>query len=187
MCETLIVPKSLGIEAYEHAKNRLGFEYDRFHLVTEQRLSMITIGTIGQLVFKNYLELNNISFDFQLQYGKYDDYDFKIKNKIVEVKSSGYKNPDEWLKLNGIYNASQLEQAIAKQYFCSVQIFLNGYDKVNKLFAIEKCDTAIIAGWLEIEEIAKTEAKYLPHGRAHLIPLTQLKDIKSLLRLDTIS
>jgi hypothetical protein len=181
--EKLIVEKLLGIEAYEHAKNRLGFEYDRFHLATEQRLSMITVGTVGQLVFKKYLEANNIEFDFQLQYGKYDDYDFKINNRIVEVKSSGYKKPDEWRKLNGIYNASQLEQAIAKKYFCSVQIFLNGYDKVNKLFNIAKCDTAIIAGWIEIEAIAKINPKYLPHGRAHLIPLTELKPIKALLRL----
>lgn len=187
MYEKLIVDPNLGKEAFKHAKKRLGFEYDRFHLATEQRISMITIGTIGQLVFKKYLESKKIPFEFQLQYGKYDDYDFKIKNEIVEVKSSGYKNPDEWMKLNGIYNASQLEQAIAKKYYCSVQIFLNGYDKVNKLFNIATCDTAIIAGWLEIEEIAKTEAKYLPHGKAHLIPLAQLKDIKTLIDLDSIS
>ena len=187
MYEKQIVENSLGIEAYEHAKKRLGFEYDRFHLGTEQRLSMITIGTIGQLVFKKFLETNNVPFEFQLQYGKYDDYDFKIENEIVEVKSSGYKNSDEWMKLNGIYNASQLEQAIAKKYYCSVQIFLNGYDKVNKLFNIKKCDTAIIAGLLEIAEIAKTPAKYLPHGKAHLIPLTQLKDIKTLIEKESIS
>lgn len=187
MFETINVDANLGEEAYEHAKNRLGFEYDRFHLATEQRLSMIAIGTIGQLVFRNFLEINKIKFEFQLQYGKYDDYDFKIADRIIEVKSSGYKNPDEWMKLNGIYNASQLEQAIAKNYYCSVQIFLNGYDKVNKLFNIAKCDTAIIAGWLEISEIAKTDAKYLPHGRAHLIPLSKLKDIKTLIRIKSTS
>jgi hypothetical protein len=181
MYEQLAVDASLGQEAYEHAKKRLGFEYDRFHLATEQRVSMITIGTIGQLVFKKYLESNNVDFQFQLQYGKYDDYDFTIQNRIVEVKSSGYNNPDEWMKLNGIYNASQLEQALAKEYYCSVQIFLNGYNKVNKLFDIAKCDTAIIAGWLEIVEIAKTDAKNLPYGKAHLIPLSHLKDIKTLI------
>ena len=98
MYEKLFVEANLGIEAYEHAKNRLGFEYDRFHLATEQRISMITIGTLGQLVFKKYLESKNVPFEFQLQYGKYDDYDFKIKNEIVEVKSSGFRNPDEWSK-----------------------------------------------------------------------------------------
>jgi hypothetical protein len=181
MHQKLIVGKDIGEQAYEHSKNRLGFEYDRFHLGTEQRLSMIVLGTIGQLVFKEFLETNKVPFQFQLQYGKFDDYDFKIRNEIVEVKSSGYKKPDEWMKLNGIYNASQLEQAIAKKFYCSVQVFLNGYDKVNKLFNIAKCDTAIIAGWLEINEIAKTDTKYLPHGKAHLIPLNQLKDIKLLI------
>jgi hypothetical protein len=180
--EKIIVDSSLGQEAYDHAKHRLGFEYDRFHLGTEQRVSMITIGTIGQLIFKKYLKSHEISFDFQLQYGKYDDFDFKIANRIVEVKTSGYKNPNEWEKLNGIYNASQLEQAILKQYFCSVQIFINGYDKVNKLFNIQACDTAIIAGWIEIEAIAKTKAKNLPHGKAHLIPLQDLKPISLLIR-----
>ena len=92
MYEQLAVDASLGQEAYEHAKKRLGFEYDRFHLATEQRVSMITIGTIGQLVFKKYLESNDVDFHFQLQYGKYDDYDFTIQNRIVEVKSSGYNN-----------------------------------------------------------------------------------------------
>ncbi len=183
MSETILVDSNLGEIALEHAKNRLGFEYDRFKLATEQRLSMITIGTMGQLIFKNYLESNGIEFDFQLQYGKYDDYDFKIGDRIIEIKSSGYRDADEWLKLNGIYNASQLEQAILKKYFCSVQIFLSGYDKVNKLFNVKKCDRAIIAGWIEIDEIAKIPAKYLPFGKAHLIPLEKLKPIKSLLKL----
>lgn len=177
------VSTELTKEAYSHAKSRLKFEYDRFNLRTEQRISMITIGTVGQLVFKEFLEKMSVPHEFQLQFGNYDDYDFKIKNRIVEVKSSGFRNPDEWKKLNGIYNASQMEHALAKEFFCSVQIFLNGYDKVNKLFNIEKCDTAIIAGWLEISQIAEIEARYLPHGKAHLIPLNNLKPIDELLKL----
>jgi hypothetical protein len=182
MYEQRIVEQSIGLEAYEHAKKRLGFEYDRFHLATEQRLSMITIGTIGQLIFKQFLESNKIKFDFQLQYGKYDDFDFRINEKIIEVKSSGYKCSDDWKKLNGIYNSSQLENALTKNFYCSVQVFLNGYDKVNKLFNFKKCDTAIIAGWLEIEEIAKIEPRYLPLGKAHLIPLSNLKPLDLLIR-----
>ena len=177
------VSQELTKQAYSHAKSRLKFEYDRFNLKTEQRISMITIGTVGQLIFKQYLEKLNVPHEFQLQFGNYDDYDFKIKNRIVEVKSSGFRNHDDWKKLNGIYNASQLEHAIAKEFFCSVQIFLNGYDKVNKLFNIEKCDTAIIAGWLEISQIAEIEARYLPHGKAHLIPLSNLKQMEELLKL----
>lgn len=182
----LVVPKEIGTEAYDHAKNRIGYEYNRFNLVTEQRISMITMGTVGQLMFKSYLESKKIPFSFQLQFGKYDDYDFTINDRIVEVKSSGYKKLDDWRKLNGIYNASQLELALNKKYFCSVQMFLNGYDKVNKLFNINKCDTAIIAGWLEISAIANTDVKYLPHGKAHLIPLNNLKSIEILLGNDKL-
>lgn len=181
MATEISVDPSITVGAYEHAKKRLGFEYDRFHLTTEQRLGMITIGTIGQMVFKEFLESKKITFQFQLQYGQYDDFDFLIENRIIEVKSSGFKSSGEWTKLNGIYNHSQLEQAIRKNYFSSVQIFLNGYDKVNKLFNYKKCDTAIIAGWLEISEIARYETKYLPFGKAHLIPLDHLRPIETLL------
>jgi hypothetical protein len=182
------VPTVLGVnkrfreEAKEHAKNRLGFEYDRFHLKTEQRLSMIALGTIGQIMFREYLNSKSIKFEFQLQFGKYDDYDFVIDEKIVEVKTSGFNKENEWKSLNGIYNASQLENALARNYFCSVQIFVNGYDKVNKLFNLQRCDTAIIAGWLEIKKISEFPTKYLPFGKARLFPLDNLKDISELIR-----
>lgn len=180
MHEQLPVDATLGQEAYEHAKQRLQYEYDRFHLATEQRIAMIAMGTLGQLVFKKFLESQNVPFRFQLQYGQYDDYDFQIDNKIVEVKSSGYNKTNEWTTLNAIYNASQLEQAIAKQYDCSVQLFLNGYNKTTKVFDVTQCDTAIIAGWLEIDQIAKAPARLLPYGRAHLIPLNRLHAIRTL-------
>lgn len=183
MSELLTVSKETGLEAYNYAKKRLDFEYDRFHLPTsKQRLSMITMGTIGQLVFKKYLDDQNIQFDFQLQYGQYDDYDFILNEKIVEIKSSGYKNQNEWRNLNLIYNASQLEHAINKKYFCSVQMFLNGYDKVTPTFEYQKCDTAIISGWLEIDVIAKSRPTKLRFGEAYLIPLNELKAIDLLIK-----
>ena len=174
------IPKETIDFALHHSINRLDYEYDRFHLKRNQRLAMITIGTIGQLVFKNYLEKNEIQFDFQLQYGKYDDYDFTINKKIVEVKTSGYMNENEWRKLNGIYNSSQLEHALIKKYFCFVQLFINGYDKKNKLFIADKCDTAIIVGWKEISKISDYPAKSLPFGKAHLIPINSLNSMKFL-------
>jgi len=167
--------------AVEHSKNRIRYEYDRFNLNTEQRLSMITLGTLGQLVLQNYLECKEVDFDFQLQFGKYDDFDFSINNQIIEVKCSGYKKIDEWKSLHGIYNASQLENALLKNFYCSVQIFVNGYDKVNKLLNVKNCTTAIIAGWIKINEIKNFPKKFLPFGPAYLIPLDQLKDVDLLL------
>jgi len=183
MAIKLPIPPAIPLEARSHAEKRLGFEFDRFHLGNEQRTSMIAIGTVGQLVFKDYLYSKNINFDFQYQFGKYDDFDFKSREKIIEVKTSGFKNDSDWQNLNGIYNSSQLEKALTKKFYCSVQIFINGYDKVNKLFNINKCDTAIIAGWCEIEEILQYPSKYLPLGKAHLIPLSQLRPIDSLIAL----
>lgn len=176
----LTVSKDLVEEAVLHAKNRIQYEFDRFHLKTEQRLSMITIGTVGQLIFKKYLESKSIDFKFQLQYGKYDDYDFEISKKIIEVKTSGYKLPNEWKKLNGIYNASQMENALLKNYYASVQIFINGYDKVNKLFNANNCNQGVICGWLSINEINKYPTKYLPFGKAHLFPVDNMNSIESL-------
>lgn len=170
----------MRLEARSHAEKRIEYEYDRFHLATEQRISMITIGTLGQLVFKRYLEQMDIPFSFQYQYGIYDDFDFQIDQKIVEIKTSGYRKDSEWNRLNLIYNASQLEAALNKNFYCSVQIFVNNYDKVNKLFNYKKCDTAIIAGWASIKAIAEYPPKYLPLGRAHLVPLQDLTPLSKL-------
>ena len=66
-------------------------------ITNNHKPNITTPDGVSDAVFKDYLEKSNIKFDFQLQYGKYDDYDFKIADKIVEVKSSGYKNSDDWL------------------------------------------------------------------------------------------
>ena len=86
MSEKLIVDANLGKEAYEHAKNRLGFEYDRFHLATEQRLSMITIGTIGQLVFKKYLESKKYHLNFNYNMTNTTITILKSKMKLSKLK-----------------------------------------------------------------------------------------------------
>ena len=72
------VSNTIMSEAIAHSKERLKFEYDRFKLPTAQRKSMILIGTIGQLIFKEYLEMKNITYKFEYQAGKYDDMDFSI-------------------------------------------------------------------------------------------------------------
>ena len=39
---------------------------------------MILIGTIGQLVFKKFLDQESITYDFEFQAGKFDEFDFKV-------------------------------------------------------------------------------------------------------------
>ena len=144
---------------------------------------MITMGTVGQLIFRKYLTQNKVDFDFQLQAGEFDDFDFVIKNKIVEIKTSGFAKPNDWQSLNGIYNLSQLKAAKKKNYYCSVQLFVNGYDKMTKMFNVNACDTCIIAGWSLIEQIPSFPLVDLPYGKAHLIPLNELRDITDLISL----
>lgn len=172
----------MRISAKVHAASRMQYEFDRFGLDDNQRLSMIALGTIGQIAFKSFLEQSDVPHEFQLQAGKYDDYDFVIANRIIEVKTSGHSGGDSWKRLNAIYNASQLKNAIKKNYFCSVQIFIDGYDQSSKTFNVDSCETAIIAGWIEIGQIAQTKPSPLPFGPAHLIPLEKLNEIDTLFK-----
>ena len=169
--------------AREHATQRMEFEFDRFGLDQTRRHSMIAMGTIGQLAFKQFLELNQVDFEFQLQAGKFDDFDFVINGKIVEIKTSGYGKGSGWKDLNAIYNSSQLKQAVSKKYFCSVQVFVNGYHRSDKTFNLDNCTTATIAGWIKIKDISAYKSVQLPFSSAHLIPLSELNEIQTLLKL----
>ena len=176
------ITQAMRISAKVHAEKRMQFEFDRFGLDDSRRFSMITLGTIGQIAFKSFLEHRKIKHEFQMQAGKFDDYDFVIGDKIIEVKTSGYGGGDSWKSLNAIYNSSQLKTALRKNYFCSVQLFVDGYNKSLKFFDIDTCRSAIIAGWIEVSKIAQTEPVSLPLGPAHLIPLANLNEIDTLLK-----
>jgi len=175
------ITQEMRISAKAHADERLKYEFDRFGLDNKHRLSMIALGTIGQIVFKTFLEMRNIEHQFQMQAGKFDDFDFVIGNKIIEVKTSGHGGGDSWKQLNAIYNSSQLKFAIKKNYFCSVQIFIDGYNKSSRVFNLDSCNSAIIAGWIEIDKISQTKPIPLALGPAHLISLKQLHEIDTLL------
>lgn len=166
-------------EASNHAAKRLGFEFDRFNLDKSLRVSMITLGTIGQIIFRDYLKSNGFDFEFQFQAGKYDDFDFKINDKIVEVKTSGYENQSKWKTLNGIYNFDQYQNALGKNFFCFVQVFISGYDKKTKALDLSKCKHAVIAGWLKVSDIASFPIRQLPLGDAFLIPISSLKEMST--------
>ena len=101
----LKVSEDLKKEALIHSAKRMEFEYDRFDLSNQKRESMILIGTIGQLVFKEYLESQKVKFHFEYQSGKYDLMDFKLGGEIVEIKTSGYE--ETFKNLNLLYSIDQ--------------------------------------------------------------------------------
>ena len=176
------ITNDMRISAKTHADERLKYDFNRFRLDDNRRLSMIASGTIGQIAFKSSLEQSDIPHEFQMQAGKYDNYDFEITNRIIEVKTSGHSGGGSWKNLNAIYNYSQLKNAIRKNYFCSVQIFVDGYGRSSKTFNVGSCKSGIIAGWIEISKIAQTERISLPFGPAQLIPLEKLNEIDALLK-----
>jgi hypothetical protein len=172
---------SLIKEAISHSEKRIEFEYDRFKLNRTKRLEMITLGTVGQLVFRNFLISNSVPHNFQYQAGDYDDFDFMIGSKVVEIKTSGFSDEKGWSHLHGIYNYEQIAAAERKNVDTCVQIFVNGYSSSDKSFDARSCNKAVIAGWVPLKKVQQAPVKKLPFGNAHLVPLGQYLDIDSLI------
>ena len=88
------------------------------------------------------------------QAGKYDAMDFSINNEIVEIKTSGYDTRG-FNNLNLLYSEDQFQAGKAKGFMYCVQIFINGYDRSNKLIVPSNCNSATIAGFTLFEDINK--------------------------------
>ena len=166
--------------ALSHSTERLRYEFDRFKLPKDQRLSMILIGTIGQLVFKKFLDQESITYDFEFQAGKFDEFDFKVGNSVIEVKTSGYS--DDFSKLNLLYSHSQFRRGLAKDYQYCVQIFVDGYERSSRLLDLDKVKIATLAGFVQYSNIAnfKQSPKFL--GDDYRVPIHKLENIADLLR-----
>ena len=174
------VSNSIKVIAKQHAQERISFEYDRFGLDRQKRIKMVEMGTLGQLIFREYLEKEKIEYTFEFQAGEYDQKDFEIFDNIVEIKTSGYSENEGYRDLNAIYNFDQMQQAEAKNIHISVQIFVNGYKKSDKKFDIDNCNSAHIVGFSTIDELRNSDLKHLPFGKAYLKPLKELREIGSL-------
>lgn len=176
----LKVTDELKLEASKHSEERMNFEFNRFGLSTERRKSMILIGTIGQLVFKEYLELNNVKFDFEYQAGHYDAMDFKLNEDIVEIKTSGYDT--SFIHLNLLYSADQFEAGMHKGFNYCIQLFVNGYSRVTKLLNINECNRCVIAGYMPFSEIKNYPNSRQFFGDDYKVPIKDLRDINELIK-----
>ena len=173
------IETEMKARASAHSTERLRYEFDRFALPKDQRLSMILIGTIGQLVFKKFLDQENVLYDYEFQAGKFDEFDFKVGNSVIEVKTSGYC--DDFSKLNLLYSHSQFCRGLAKDYKYCVQIFVDGYERSSRLLNLDKVKTATLAGFVRYSDIAnfKQSPKFL--GDDYRVPLRNLENIAHLL------
>ena len=173
------IETEMKARASAHSTERLRYEFDRFALPKDQRLSMILIGTIGQLVFKKFLDQENVLYDYEFQAGKFDEFDFKVGNSVIEVKTSGYG--DDFSKLNLLYSHSQFRRGLSKDYQYCVQIFVDLYERSSRLLDLDKVKTATLAGFVQYSEIAnfKQSPKFL--GDDYRVPLYKLENIADLL------
>ena len=174
-----VISQSIKTEASRHSEERMKFEYNRFGLSAEQRKSMILIGTIGQLMFKEYIIEQDVPFEFEYQAGQYDSMDFKLGEDIVEIKTSGYDN--SFRHLNLLYSQDQFDAGLRKNFKYCVQMFVNGYSKNTKLLDLFMCDKCTIAGYIPFERIQDFKKERQFYSDDYKIPLTILFDINNLI------
>lgn len=165
--------------ALKHCEERLQYEYNRFGFSDEKRKNMILIGTLGQLIFKKYLDEQKIYYDYQLQAGKYDNFDFEVNGEIFEIKTSGYVN--SFSKLNLLYSHDQYVAGLNKGFKYCVQIFVNGFDLNTRMIDIRNTTDATIVGYIEFVKISEYSHKKRYYGDDYLIPLFELSDVQVLL------
>jgi hypothetical protein len=177
----LKIDENIKNEAYKHSLKRIEFEYDRFKLPIEQRISMILLGTIGQLIFKKYLDVNNIKYNFEYQAGKFDEIDFEVGGDIYEIKTSGFIG--DFSRLNLLYSEGQFQRGMKKNYAYCVQIFIDGYNRFDKLLDLDISRNAVISGYIEFPKIAKYKQQRRFYGDDYKIPLGHLKDVNELFNI----
>ena len=176
----LQVTESIKVEASKHSAERMQYEYNRFGLSQEKRKSMILIGTIGQLVFKEFLIANKVKFDFEYQAGQDDLMDFKLDDDIVEIKTSGYDT--SFINLNLLYSSDQFETGMHKGFKYCIQLFINGYSRATKLLELNQCNRCIIAGYIPFADIKNYPNSRQFYGDDYKVPIKDLKDINELLK-----
>lgn len=175
----IIVNEEIKRLAIKHSAERMKYEYDRFGFNQERRENMILVGTVGQLIFKKFLEDNNISFDYELQAGNYDNFDFILNDDIFEIKTSGYFGSFNMLNL--LYSQDQYMAGLSKGFKYCVQIFIDGLDDKTRLVDISKTSHAVIVGCIEFKNIGRYRNYRQYRGDDYKVPLSKLTNVLSVL------
>jgi len=176
--EILSITKSLLMMARQEANRRMSFGFRGQYQMSERyKFNMIFISCIGELIFQDFLKNNNIQFS--IIDPDFPGRELRINDAIVEIRTSGYDK--NFYHLNLIYNDIQYAESINKNITYVVQIFINGYDYINKIIDDTKCSIANIAGYIMFSDIVKypiIQNIYRPNYR---ISLNELKDIKEIM------
>lgn len=185
----IVLTEEMKNKADNHSKRRMCFEYNRFKLSDDRRRSMILIGTIGQLAFKEFLDKNAIKYDYQLQAGNYDDFDFKINDEIYEIKCSGYdaNTQHKYKRLNLLYSRDQFLAGLNKKFKYCVQLFVDGYNTHEKLLDLSICTHVTIYGYIPFQNISNYPNQAHYYGDDYKVPLYKLLDVEELFGLKKLS
>ena len=176
----IVVDEGIKHLAIKHSAERMQYEYDRFGFNQERRENMILVGTVGQLIFKKFLEDNHIPFDYELQAGNYDNFDFILNDDIFEIKTSGYFGSFNMLNL--LYSRDQYMSGLSKGFKYCVQIFIDGLDDKTRLVDISKTSHAVIVGCIEFKNISRYRNYRQYRGDDYKVPLSELTSILSVLK-----
>ena len=180
------ITKEIIYKAIERSEASIGYQYDRFKLSLNMRKSMIVIGTIGELIFEQYLKGKEIEYEYEdeihrsLEYISKYEKDFKYNNDIIEIKTSGYDKAG-YEHLNLLYSQDQYDSGIRKGFDKCVLIFVNGYDRNEGRLKIENCNSATIAGYIPFKDISKYPSKRKYYGDDYKVPIRELYNIETLI------
>lgn len=182
---TIKITKEIIYKAIDRSEASIGYQYDRFNLSLNMRKSMIVIGTIGELIFEQYLKGKEIEYDYEDEINKSLDYiskyekDFQLTNDIIEIKTSGYDKAG-YEHLNLLYSQDQYDSGIRKGFDKCVLIFVNGYDRNERMLRIENCNSATIAGYIPFKDIGKYPSQRKYYGDDYKVPIKELYKIEHL-------
>ncbi len=182
---TIKITKEIIYKAIDRSEASIGYQYDRFNLSLNMRKSMIVIGTIGELIFEQYLKGKEIEYDYEDEINKSLDYiskyekDFQLTNDIIEIKTSGYDKAG-YEHLNLLYSQDQYDSGIRKGFDKCVLIFVNGYDRNERMLRIENCNSATIAGYIPFKDIGNYPSQRKYYGDDYKVPIKELYKIEHL-------
>ena len=173
---SLAISEAIKEQAVIYSNKRFKYEYNRFNFSQSKRKEMILIGSIGELMFQQFLEINNVKYDFEFQAGQYDDMDFQIGYDKIEIKTSAYA--DSYKHLNLLYSESQFTVAKVKNFKYCVQIFVNGSCQKTKKIKYRDINSAHIVGYMSFRDMENYKQTPKWHGDDYKIPLKNLKNIE---------
>ena len=163
--------------AQNSARNRIGTEYDRFKVSYQERLTYLTIGCLGELLFTKILQVAGILFESSYDGGEIDNFDFLIAGQKFDAKTSYCDGTFEHLNL--LYSKDQYAAGLRKNYDWVIQIFINGRDKKGN-FSIDRCKDGMIAGAIKFSKIKDYPNDRAFYGDDYKVPISDLSHFKSI-------